>query len=74
MNVLENEVQKLVSQLRDLTELKKQHEDAMLVKLQGLLNSKKQHIRDLTRVVNAGGQSGGPIGLSYMGSAFELTF
>lgn len=63
-------MQKLVSQLRDLTILKKQHEDAMLVKFQELLNSKKQHIRDLTRIVNAGGRGGEPIGLSYMGSVF----
>lgn len=63
-------MQKLVSQLKDLTVLKKQHEDAMLVKFQELLNSKKQYIRDLTRTVGAGGRSDELIGLSYMSSVF----
>ena len=71
MNELETEVQKLVAKLQDLTMLKKEHEDAMLVKFQELLNSKKQHIRTLTRLIDEGDRRGNSIGLSNIGVTFK---
>ncbi|KAF8426597.1 hypothetical protein EV426DRAFT_687386 [Tirmania nivea] len=38
VNDLEKNVERLIAQLKDLTSLKKEHEDAMLVKFQELLN------------------------------------
>lgn len=60
-NELGKDVEKLIAQLKDLTNLKKEHEDAMLVKFQELLNSKKQHIRELTWLVDAKGKQINPI-------------
>ncbi|KAF8454941.1 hypothetical protein BGX38DRAFT_1170280 [Terfezia claveryi] len=61
VNELEKDVEKLITQLKDLRNLKKEHEDAMLVKFQELLNSKKQHIRELTGLVDAKGRQNNPI-------------
>jgi len=65
-NDLEKDVERLIAQLKDLTNLKKEHEDAMLVKFQELLNSKKQHIRELTRLVDVKGRQNSAIGLLYI--------
>ncbi|KAF8468390.1 hypothetical protein BDZ91DRAFT_848199 [Kalaharituber pfeilii] len=55
----EKQVTKLIVQLKDLAALKKEHEDAMLVKFQDVLNSKKQQIRNLTRLLEVGGKQRG---------------
>ncbi|KAI5796725.1 hypothetical protein FPQ18DRAFT_133864 [Pyronema domesticum] len=42
-------IKSLTNQLSELTDLKKKHEDLLLVKFSELLNSKKAKIRELTR-------------------------
>ena len=53
----EKQIEKLIAQVKDLTTLKKEHEDALLLKFQELLNSKKQRIRDLNRIIEGRGVS-----------------
>lgn len=59
-------MENLVARLKDLTALKKEHEDAMIMKFQELLNSKKQRIRELTRLVGDGGKKDIAPGLFYI--------
>lgn len=53
MSLQDTEIAKLMNQLKALVDLKKEHEETLLVKFNELLNSKKSKIRELNQALEA---------------------